>query len=106
MTRNEFVNILFDEGCGHGIELKEIRQLEQNMIEIIPQDVYNDIIHDLGEDATDEGIIESALSISYDAFFDNLKDCTDLLKLQDLLTEHYKMDLLDRQIYYLFSLRG
>ena len=102
MTRKEFVNTLFE----HGIKLKEIRQLEQYMIEVIPQDVYNDIRRDLGEDATDEGIIESALSISYEVFFDDLRDCTDLLKLQDLLTERYKMDLSDRQIYYLFSLGG
>ena len=93
MTRKEFVNTLFE----HGIKLKEIRQLEQYMIEVIPQDVYNDIRRDLGEDATDEGII---------VFFDDLRDCTDLLKLQDLLTERYKMDLSDRQIYYLFSLGG
>lgn len=99
MTKADFELMMFNGG--DGLTLDQIESLENALIENLPDGFIDVIRDDLGEDATENGIIESAFYQASDVFLGRLQDCATMLEIRDFMTYEYGMGLTDHQIYRL-----
>ena len=95
MTRNDFINTLFDNG--EGLTLKQISIL---VYDVIPDTIPDGMIDDIeNSDPTicHNKAVSIATHIAYDKFIQDIADCTDLLEIADLLSMYLK-NVTDKQI--------
>ena len=95
MTRNEFINTLFDNG--DGLTLAQISELVYDIIPDELPDGLVDSIKDSVPNIDHNTALDIAMQQSYDVFIQRIADCKDLLEISDLLGYYFK-DVTDKQI--------
>ena len=98
MTRNEFINTLFENG--EGLTLKQISML---VYDVIPETIPDGMIEDMEKSDPDidhNTAVDLATEMAFDVFINGISDCTDLLEIAEYLSMYLK-DVTDKQIYAL-----
>ena len=101
MTRQDFIFTLFDNGSG--LSLEQIEQIEKGLIEAFPTGLITDLMNING--FTRNHAEKEALLSSYEVFFDNLADCTDMIELKRYLDKsicNTRLNTSDMQVYRLW----
>lgn len=95
MTRNNFINTLFDNG--EGLTLSQIRQIIDKYIpETIPAGMVEDIAESQNIDY--KAAFDLAIEQAYEVFIQRIDDCEDLLEIADVLTEALKREPSDKAV--------
>ena len=95
MTRNEFINTLFDNG--DGLTLKQISML---VYDVIPETIPEGMIEDMENSDPDidhNTAVDLATEMAYEKFIQDIADCEDLIEIAELLSMYLK-DVTDKQI--------